>query len=228
MIQASPGRSRLSAKVIALLTVAAALIMSMVPGRALAEAPSVKSVPAPGVLETSTGAPPPTVRLAFSERLNPRGSSLTVLNVPGFEQVDLGNSQLDPSDPKTMVVSLKPELGTGKYPVKWTSVFVEDGSELSAKYGFVTFRTGEAPTPVEDPEKAAPENPEQTASPTSGRQELYCPPLEDLMSNPSCYSSYSRLSPCLEADWPSPIIGREPLSNPGIDRVAADFPVTFQ
>ncbi|MCL5256634.1 MAG: copper resistance protein CopC [Chloroflexi bacterium] len=129
----------------------------------------MKSDPTPGVLETSSGGPPPAVRLVFGERLDQQGSSVMVLSVPGFEQVDNGDSHLDPADPKAMAVSLKPGLGPGKYLVKWTSVSAIDGRELSGEFGLTTFRTGEAPTPVAGPTKPTPASPTPAATPDSSQ-----------------------------------------------------------
>jgi len=115
--------------------VAAILVMALVlPGVAYADARYVKSFPAP---DSNVGASTKVVNTVFSERLNPQGSSITVVG-PDGSRADNGDSRVDSDSPyaQTMLVSLKPGLRPGKYIVKWTAVSAVDGHTLSDSFSF--------------------------------------------------------------------------------------------
>jgi len=77
--------------------------------------------------------PPAQVRLWFSERLEPAFSSVRVVNESG-EQVDKGDSQVDPAAPKQLRISLSP-LSPGTYKVIWRVLSV-DGHVTEGNFTF--------------------------------------------------------------------------------------------
>ena len=67
--------------------------------------------------------PPAQVRLWFTESLEPAFSSVQVVNETG-QQVDKGDSQVDPSNPTLLRISL-PSLPPGTYKVIWRVLSVD-------------------------------------------------------------------------------------------------------
>jgi hypothetical protein len=67
--------------------------------------------------------PPAQVRLWFTERLEPAFSTLRVVNETG-QRVDKEDSQVAPSAPKQLRVSLPP-LPVGTYRVRWRVLSVD-------------------------------------------------------------------------------------------------------
>ena len=68
-------------------------------------------------------APPKTVRLWFTEQLEPAFSRVRVLDASGKE-VDAGDSHVDASDATILTASL-PTLAPGTYKVVWRVVSVD-------------------------------------------------------------------------------------------------------
>jgi methionine-rich copper-binding protein CopC len=66
---------------------------------------------------------PATVRIWFTEAIEPRFSSIQVFDATG-KQVDKKDAHSDPSDPSLLQVSL-PRLGPGSYKVVWRIVSVD-------------------------------------------------------------------------------------------------------
>jgi len=77
--------------------------------------------------------PPAQVRLWFTEKLKPASSSVRVVNQAG-EQVDKGDSQVDPAAAKQLSVSLSP-LPPGTYKVIWR-VLSADGDVAKGSFTF--------------------------------------------------------------------------------------------
>ncbi|MBI4233432.1 MAG: copper resistance protein CopC/CopD [Chloroflexi bacterium] len=114
-----------------LLALASSLVLT---GSVLAHANLVRSSPPAGaVLEQS----PQEVRLWFSEPLEPGFSRIQVLDRTGA-QVTAEDNRIDPSDPKVMVLPLKP-LDPGVYTVSWRALSQADGHVTR---GFFTFSVG--------------------------------------------------------------------------------------
>ncbi len=67
--------------------------------------------------------PPARVRLWFTQDLEPAFSTVRVVNEAG-QRVDKADSQLDPSDPALLWISLPP-LPAGSYKVIWRVVSVD-------------------------------------------------------------------------------------------------------
>lgn len=67
--------------------------------------------------------PPAQVRLWFTEQLEPAFSSVQVVNESG-QRVDKGDSQVDPSAPKQLRISLT-SLSPGTYKVIWRVLSVD-------------------------------------------------------------------------------------------------------
>src|SRR3977135_1442316 len=83
------------------------LAISTLPELASAHATPLQSPPAASSVLPQT---PAEVQIHFSERVEPRVSSITVLG-PDGTRVDLANSGVDPADPRIYRVGLK---DTGK------------------------------------------------------------------------------------------------------------------
>ena len=100
-------------------------------GRASAHANLAESDPAANsVLET----PPSEVTIRFTEPLEAALSEIRVLDSRG-DQVDLGDSALDPTDPTVMAISLG-SLDNGAYTVAWTNVSTVDGHRVRGAFQF--------------------------------------------------------------------------------------------
>jgi copper transport protein len=95
----------------------------------------VSSAPGAGdVVPTS----PTEIRLVFSEPLEPKYSSLDLLDPVG-QTILLGQGSVDPTDPRALVAKV-PALANGSYTVNWRNVSAADGHATS---GFITFGIGE-------------------------------------------------------------------------------------
>jgi copper resistance protein C len=113
---------------------------------AMAHALYASSTPAANATVSSE---PTTVKVLFSEGVKPQGSSLTV-NGPNDARVDQGDGHVDLNDPdrKTMLVSLKPGAGAGKYTVHWTTVSADDGDTASDTFVFTVAGSATPPSPA--------------------------------------------------------------------------------
>lgn len=95
-------------------------LMLLAAPRAFAHAYPDHSLPAVG----STVSPAPTsVRIWFTQKLEPAFSKLAVSNAGGAS-VDKGNARVDGQDPTLLEVALKP-LPPGTYTVTWHVVSVD-------------------------------------------------------------------------------------------------------
>lgn len=104
---------------------------ALIPGRAAAHANLAESSPAANsVLES----PPDRISIRFTEPLEAALSEIRVLDSQG-EQVDLGDSALDPDDPTIMSVSIG-ALDNGAYTVAWTNVSTVDGHRVRGAFLF--------------------------------------------------------------------------------------------
>ncbi len=100
-------------------------------GRASAHANQIDSSPAPNTeLETS----PERVIIWFSEPIEDNFSVISVLD-SAANQVDLGDSALDPSEPTAMSVGL-PALENGTYTVVWKNLSAVDGHKVIGSFVF--------------------------------------------------------------------------------------------
>ena len=77
---------------------------------------------------------PIQVELFFSETLEPKLSSVTVIDSNGVK-VDVGDSKVDPSDPTRMTVSLH-TLSDGVYTVSWKAISTVDGHQTVGSFPF--------------------------------------------------------------------------------------------
>ena len=120
-------------------TIVFAIVLASV---AFAHAEFVSSTPASN---STLRRAPATVKALFSEGVNSQGSSFTVVG-PNGARADQNDGHVDRNDPdrKTMLVSLKPGLGPGKYTVNWTTISTDDGDKASGSFVFTVARA--APT----------------------------------------------------------------------------------
>ena len=109
------------------------VVFALIPGRVAAHANLADSDPAANsVLET----PPSEVTIRFTEPLEPALSKIRVLDSRG-DQVDLGDSALNPNDPTVMSVSLGPlDNDNDTYTVAWTNVSTVDGHRVRGAFLF--------------------------------------------------------------------------------------------
>src|SRR5689334_509557 len=102
---------RLALLALSLVVGLAVSLFALVPSAA-AHALPVKADPSPREL---VQAPPPRVVIQFSENVNPQVASIRVLD-QARRQVDSNDTQVDPTDPRTVSVNL-PLLKSGTYTV---------------------------------------------------------------------------------------------------------------
>jgi copper transport protein len=104
-----------------------------------AHATLVSSVPGAGQRVDET---PPELRLAFTERLEPLGTSADLLD--GAGRIVLRSiGDVDAEDPRALVAEL-PALEAGLYTVAWRALSADDGHTSS---GFLTFGVGDVVVP---------------------------------------------------------------------------------
>jgi copper resistance protein C len=136
-----------------LATVTALALLLLLPGTALAHAELDVPTPADG---TTVEGSPPVIEATFTEPLDPEGSSLQLLDAAG-EVIAEGGTVED--DERLMVIEPVPELASGEYEVRWTSLSAVDPH---VERGTWTFTVAAAPTPEPTPEPTA------TAAPSAG------------------------------------------------------------
>jgi LPXTG-motif cell wall-anchored protein len=122
---------------------------------ALAHALYTDSIPAANSTVTTV----PTQLVAhFAEGIVPATASLTIVG-PNGQRADKGDGHVDLTDPdrKTMIVSLKPGLTSGKYTVNWATVSSDDGDAANGSFVFTIALPAPvvAPVAVPAPTKAA-------------------------------------------------------------------------
>ncbi len=96
-----------------------------------AHAQLLSASPAPG---QSVPEPPGELRLVFSERLEPAGTGVDVLDPDGRALVTGGGAP-ETGDPRTLVVPLPP-LEEGLHTVQWRSLSADDGHAAQGTYAF--------------------------------------------------------------------------------------------
>ena len=122
------------------------LAFSVSPGIALAHATPLHYFPsASSVLSQA----PSEVEIRFSERVEPRVSSIIVL-APNGSRADLSNSAGDPADHRTYRVGLK-SAGPGTYTVSWEVISADDGHFAKGAYVF-SVGTQKASVPLDSNE----------------------------------------------------------------------------
>lgn len=121
--------------------VATLFAVALTTGLALAHANLVRSDPPAGA---SLPTAPARVQLWFSEELEPSFSEAVVYDV-NQQRVDRGDSHLDPNDPRSLIVSLKPNLPSGTYAIAWKTQSRIDGHVVR---GIVPFGVGVASAAV--------------------------------------------------------------------------------
>ncbi len=128
-------RLALAAALLVIVVIASAMVAS-------AHALYGSSVPA---ANSSVSSAPSTVKVLFVEGVNPKGSSLTVAGPSGV--ADKGDGHVDQNDPnrKTMLVSLKAGLPSGKYTVSWTTVSADDGETANGTFVFTVAAPAASP-----------------------------------------------------------------------------------
>jgi methionine-rich copper-binding protein CopC/putative copper export protein len=107
------------------------LVMSCRTELVFAHATPIQYVPAASSLLSQA---PSEVEIRFSERVEPRVSSIVVLG-PDGSRVDLSNSAVDATDQKTFSVGLK-NGGAGPYTVSWEVISADDGHFAKGAYVF--------------------------------------------------------------------------------------------
>lgn len=90
----------------------------------------VKSVP--GAEEVVSG-PPKEIRLWFTEKVEPKFSSVSLLK-PDSTKVEAGKAHAT-DDPKSIAVEVTAPLAAGSYTVVWRTAG-DDGHAVRGRYGF--------------------------------------------------------------------------------------------
>jgi methionine-rich copper-binding protein CopC len=83
-------------------------------------------------------ASPASLRLTFSEGVEPRFSGLSVVGA-GTTEVAMGEASLAPGDDTTLIVALPKPLATGSYAVTWHALSA-DGHVARGTYSFAVGR----------------------------------------------------------------------------------------
>jgi copper transport protein len=121
---------------------------------ALAHANYERSLPAANATVPS-GQSPAQVQVWFTEDLEMRFSELQVVD-QNKQRVDTGSTRADPTDPRSMIISLKPNLPDGAYTVIYNNASAEDGHVLKGNFSFLvgsgTLPTSTAGSPLEQAE----------------------------------------------------------------------------
>jgi methionine-rich copper-binding protein CopC/putative copper export protein len=107
------------------------ILISILPKLAFAHATPIQYVPAASSVLSKA---PAEVQIHFSERIEPRASSIIVL-APDGSRADLSNSAPDPADPRVYRVDLK-DGGAGSYTVSWEVTSSDDGHFTKGAYVF--------------------------------------------------------------------------------------------
>jgi copper transport protein len=113
------------------LAICFSLVISVLPESAFGHATPIRYIPAASSVLSQT---PSEVQIHFSERVEPRVSSITVL-APDGSRADLANSAPDPADPRIYRVGLK-DRGPGTYTVSWEVISSDDGHFAKGAYVF--------------------------------------------------------------------------------------------
>ena len=107
------------------------LVIWILPALAFAHATPIQYVPAASSVLSQA---PTDVEIHFSERVEPRVSSIVVF-APDGSRVDRSNSEVDRADPRVYRVGLK-DGGIGTYTVSWTVISADDGHFAKGAYVF--------------------------------------------------------------------------------------------
>jgi copper transport protein len=107
------------------------IVISILPELAFAHATPIQYVPAASSVLSKA---PAEVQIHFSERVEPRASSIIVL-APDGSRADLSDSAPDPADPRVYRVGLK-DSGSGSYTVSWEVISSDDGHFTKGAYVF--------------------------------------------------------------------------------------------
>lgn len=107
------------------------LLIAALPEFAFAHATPIQYVPAASSVLSQA---PKEIQIHFSERVEPRVSSITVL-APDGSRADLSNSAADPADPRVYRVGVK-DSGAGTYTVLWQVISADDGHFAKGAYVF--------------------------------------------------------------------------------------------
>ena len=107
------------------------LAVSALPEFAFAHATPIQYLPAASSVLLRA---PAEVQIHFSERVEPRVSSIVVI-APDGSRADLSDSGADPADPRVYRVSMK-DRGPGTYTVSWEVISADDGHFAKGAYVF--------------------------------------------------------------------------------------------
>src|SRR5580692_8857190 len=99
-----------------------AFLIAALPKIAFAHATPLQYVPAASSVLAQA---PAKIQIHFSERVEPRVSSIVVIG-PSGSRADLADSAPDPADPRVYQVDLK-DGGPGNYTVSWEVISSDDG-----------------------------------------------------------------------------------------------------
>ena len=107
------------------------LVISLLPQFVFAHATPLQYFPAASSVLSQA---PAEIQIRFSERVEPRVSSITVI-APDGSRADQANSTNDAADPRIYRVGLK-DRGPGTYTVSWEVISADDGHFAKGAYVF--------------------------------------------------------------------------------------------
>lgn len=105
-----------------------------------------------------SGQSPTQVQVWFTEDLEMRFSELQVVD-KDQKRVDTGSTKSDPTDPRSMIIGLKPNLPDGAYTVIYKNASAEDGHIVKGNFSFLvgagTLPTSSTGSPLEQAEQGS-------------------------------------------------------------------------
>jgi LPXTG-motif cell wall-anchored protein len=148
--------------------ISVSLFMFIFIATAAAHARYVRSEPAQDAV---VRAAPQRITIYFSQLLDIKSSSVTVVNASGTS-VSQGAAQILATDAKAMQVAVQPNLAPGKYTVNWKNLSAEDGETEEGNFSFSIAAAGAAAPAA--PAQAAPTSsaPVPTQLPTTGGDQM--------------------------------------------------------
>jgi methionine-rich copper-binding protein CopC len=132
----------------------------LVPSVAFAHAELEKATPKDGATVEGT---PAEIVGTYSEAMDPKGSSLRLLDAEGTQ---IAKGGVDADDDKRMSITDLPELAPGVYTVKSTTKSAEDGDVDRKEWSF-TVAAAPTPSPTPSPSPTPPPSATPTVPPSA-------------------------------------------------------------
>lgn len=154
-------------------TLFALSMIVLLPGSAQAHAELDSPTPADG--STVEGSPP-TIEGSFTQDVDPEGSFLQLRDAAGAV---VAEGEVDPDEPRRMVMDPLPDLPEGTYTVRWTTFSAEDGEGPERGSWTFTVTASPAPEPTPEPTPAPAATAVPTTEPTASPEPSAAPSPSD-------------------------------------------------